>query len=86
MDFGFAGVPAITVICLLLAQLVKQTPINDKWIPIFCGVLGGILGVIQLYVIPEFPAHDLLAAIAIGITSGLAATGIHQIGKQLTEN
>jgi hypothetical protein len=32
---------------------------------------------------PDFPAKDILNAIAIGITSGLASTGADQIGKQL---
>ena len=47
------------------------------------GALGGILGVVGMYTVPNFPAEDLLNAIAIGIVSGLAATGADQIYKQL---
>lgn len=57
--------------------------IDDEWIPVIVGVSGGILGVIGMYVIPDFPAHDILNAIAVGIVSGLASTGVNQAYKQL---
>lgn len=84
MEFvSFAEVAAITVICFLAAEGVKATGLDKKWLPIICGTLGGILGPVAMLVVPEFPATDWLTAIAIGITSGLAATGAHQIGKRL---
>ena len=84
MDFGIAGVAAITVIAYVVGLIVKATPLNDKWIPIICGVAGGLLGVACLYLqIPDFPATDIINALAVGIVSGLAATGINQISKQL---
>ena len=83
MDFGIASVAAITVICYLVAQAVKATSIDNKWLPIISGTVGGILGLIGLYVMPDFPSNDILTAIAVGIVSGLAATGINQIYKQL---
>lgn len=86
MDFGFASVAAITVICFLVAQAIKATALDNKWLPVICGVLGGILGVVGMYVMPDFPAHDVLNAIAYGIVSGLAATGAHQIYKQQIDN
>ena len=61
MDFGIAGVAAITVICYL----------------------GGMAGVAGMYLIPEFPAGDVINAAAIGIVSGLASTGVHQVIKQV---
>lgn len=83
MDFlGIASVAAITVICFLAAEAVKATPLDNKWLPVICGILGGILGVVGMYVMPEFPANDIVTAIAVGIVSGLAATGAHQIYKQ----
>ena len=33
--------------------------------------------------VPDFPATDSLTAVAVGIVSGLAATGINQAAKQL---
>lgn len=84
MEFGIATVAAITVICYLVGLIVKATPFNnDKYIPIACGFVGGLLGIAALYIgLPEFPAQDPLTAIAVGIVSGLAATGFDQIIKQ----
>lgn len=66
------------------AQAVKATNLDNKWLPVICGVLGGILGVVGLYWIPEYPAQDIITAIAVGIMSGLAATGVNQVYKQLS--
>lgn len=85
MDFGIAGVAAITVICYLVAQGVKATPINNKWLPVICGIFGGVLGVVGLIIMPDFPASDYVTAVAVGIVSGLAATGANQIYKQLSK-
>lgn len=84
MEFGIASVAGITVICYLAAQAVKATNLDNKWLPVICGVLGGILGVFGLYWIPEYPAQDIITAIAVGIMSGLAATGVNQVYKQLS--
>ena len=73
---------AITVICYLIAIIIKATPLNKKWLPIICGISGGLLGIIGKYLIPQYPADDYITAIAIGIISGLAATGSNQIYKQ----
>lgn len=85
MDFyGITSVAAITVICALLAQAVKATPLDNKWLPVICGAFGGILGVVGSAVIPDFPAADPITAVAVGIVFGLAATGAHQVFKQLS--
>ena len=85
MEFGIGSVAAIVVIAYLAGMAVKATGINNKWIPIICGVVGGILGVLGMRLIPDFPAGDWITAAAVGIVSGLSATGINQIGKQLTK-
>ena len=85
MEFGIANVAAITVLVYLIAAGVKATALNNKWIPVICGMAGIILGLAALYLgMPDFPAHDPINAAAIGAVSGLAATGINQISKQLT--
>lgn len=82
--FGIAGVAAITLICYLIGIAAKNVSIlADKWIPTICGVLGAALGVAGMYIMPDFPATDWLTAAAVGIASGLAATGINQAVKQL---
>lgn len=84
MDFGFTAYPAIAVICFLLSQGIKATPLNNKWLPVICGTVGAALGVVGMLTVPAFPAMDPLSALAVGIVSGLAATGAHQAVKQLT--
>lgn len=85
MDFGIAGVAAVTVICYLIAQGVKATALDNKWLPVICGVCGGILGVVGMKVMPDFPAQDIITAAAVGVVSGFAATGVNQVYKQLTK-
>lgn len=82
MDFGIATVVAITVICYLIGAGIKVSPLNDKYIPVIIGIAGGILGVVGLKTMPDFPANDILNSVAVGIVSGLAATGVNQIFKQ----
>lgn len=79
-------VGAIVVICYLVGAVAKASGKVDKWIPCIVGTAGGILGVVGLHFMPDFPAHDILNAIAIGIASGLASTGVNQIVKQLSNN
>lgn len=82
-SFGIASVAVITVICYLIGQVVKASGVDNKWIPIVVGVAGGVLGVVGMHLMPDFPAQDYLTAVAVGIVSGLAATGIDQVAKQL---
>ena len=81
--FGIAGVAAITVICYLIGEGVKVSNLDSKFIPVIVGAAGGVLGVVGYFLMPDFPALDILTAVAVGIVSGLAATGINQAVKQL---
>lgn len=82
--FGLTTCVAIVVIAYLIGIAVKNIEaIDDKWIPVICGVVGAPLGVLALRIVPDFPATDYLTAVAVGIVSGLAATGINQVFKQL---
>lgn len=84
MDISQIGtILAIVVITYLIGLGAKTIPqIKDNLIPVIVGVCGGILGVIGMFVMPDFPANDILNAIAIGIVSGLSATGVNQVYKQ----
>ena len=85
MDITTLGtVTAIIAICYLIGLAVKAIPnIKDNLIPVIVGLCGGVLGVAGLYLMPEFPAEDVMNAVAIGIVSGLASTGVNQVYKQI---
>ena len=86
MDFGIASVAAITVIAYLVDIGCKAAgSVKDELIPVICGCVGAVLGIAGLYLMPDFPATDVINALAVGIVSGLAATGVNQIYKQLTK-
>lgn len=82
---GVATVVGITVICYLVGLGVKLSPLDDKWIPLIVGIAGGVIGAVGMKIIPDYPAGNIIDAIAVGIASGLAATGLDQIGKQLIQ-
>ena len=86
MDFGIATVVAITALVYIIGLGVKASNLDNKWIPVIAGVSGVILGIVALYAgVPDFPATDPMTAAAVGGASGLAATGLHQAKKQLSE-
>lgn len=82
----FVSVPAIVVVCYFVGMIAK-TFFNEKaerFIPVICGLCGAILGIVVFYTIPDFiGATNWITALAIGIVSGLSATGANQIYKQL---
>ncbi len=84
MEFmGIAGVAAISVVCYLMGEAVKLSPLDNKWIPLACGLMGGVLGIAAMYTVADFPAEDVLTALAVGIVSGLAATGANELVKHM---
>lgn len=81
--FGMATVAAVTALVYILGLGVKATRLDNKWIPVICGISGIILGLASyLGGMPDYPANDLLTA-AVGGVSGLAATGVDQAIRQL---
>lgn len=84
-SFGLGGVAVITIICYLVGQAVKVTPLDNKYIPVIVGICGGLLGIPGMMLMPDFPATDYMTAVAVGIVSGLAATGVNQAVKQISE-
>jgi len=86
--FDFAAIPAIVAICYFTAEVYKVFAAEDKYkhIPVLCAALGGILGAICFVAITDFiPADNIVNAVAIGLASGWAATGVNQTIKQEKE-
>jgi len=84
----FIAIPAITVLCYFGAELFKAFMSKDKYkhIPVLCGAVGLILGIICFLSIPGYiPAENVLVAASIGLVSGWAATGANQTWKQNTQ-
>ena len=79
-------IPVITTICFLIGKTIKATPIDSRWIPLMCLVIGSILGIFGYFFVPELHTGNPLIAIAMGAASGLAATGVHQCGQQMKES
>lgn len=87
-ELGFIAFPAIVIVCYLVGATLKAIGYTklDKFIPVICGFVGGCLGVIVFETIPGYiPAENWLMALAIGIVSGFASTGINQVYKQFKE-
>ena len=80
-----AGVAGITTLCYLLGLGLRLSPLDNKWIPLACGLAGALLGGAGLCWMPEFPSGNWIDALAVGAASGLAATGLDQLGKQLAD-
>lgn len=85
-DLGIVSVGTLTVIVFLICTAIKATTLDNKWLPVVAGVSGAVLGVVAMYIMPDFPAQDVLSALAIGIVSGFASTGIHQVFKQQSKS
>ena len=66
MDITTLGtVVGIVAICYVIGLGCKAyEKIPDKWIPVIMAVCGGALGVAGLYTMPDFPAGDVVNAIA----------------------
>lgn len=83
MTHQISTVLGITVICYLVGLGVNLSQLDNKWIPLIVGLAGGALGALGMTMIPDYPAGNLIDAIAVGIASGLAATGMDQLVSQL---
>ena len=82
-NIDIAGYASITAICFVIGAGIKASKLNDKFIPVIMGACGAALGLwATLAGVPDF-ASNVLDGIARGVVSGFAATGIHQIWKQL---
>lgn len=87
-DLEFLVFVPIAGICLFIGAGLKAigNETLKKFIPTLCAVSGSILAILAFYTIPNFiPAKNWLEALYIGIGSGLAATGLHQVYKQFSE-
>jgi len=77
------AIVALSYVVGLASKAAKKIP--DEWIPVIMAIVGGILGALGMGTIPDFPASDYITAVAVGAVSGLAATGVNQMYKQMNK-
>lgn len=80
---SFVGV--LNEIVKYISKSVFKKDIS-KYIPLFSIGFGIILGVAGYYIPKVEMGSNIIEAIFIGIAAGSAATGFHQVGKQLGKN
>lgn len=70
--------PVIMGLCLLLGNAIKTSvpKIPNNYIPLVLGLIGAIL----MVALNGLSVQNLI----VGLVSGLSATGVHQIKKELT--
>ena len=85
-EVNITTVPVIVVIVFACAALLKYTFGSDtfnRFIPLISCLLGIIFGVISFLFVPNvMPTDNAVVAVVLGASSGLSATGFHQIFRQ----
>lgn len=84
----FVSVPVIVTVVAGILELIKKAIDSNqkvlKFFPLIAAGLGAVLGIVAFFALPDIiPATNAFVAILVGASSGLAATGTHQVFKQL---
>lgn len=88
MDLSsYVTVVPIIIICYLVGLFCKAVKkIPESYIPVIVGVAGGLISVPAMYIMPAFPATDVITAISVGVMSGLVSTGVNQLYKKMKKD
>lgn len=78
-----AFVAALNEVTKLIFRCVNKNV--DRFIPIFSLVFGVALGVWGYYIPDVDMGKNIIEAVFIGLSAGAAATGCHQVYKQLSK-
>ena len=87
---SFHVIPVVVVGAYIIAEILKKlvlkTDEKRSILPIICGVIGAICGIVLYYIYPnalDTATNSAIGAIADGAFSGVLATGCNQIYKQV---
>lgn len=81
---NFATATPIVIVCYLVGLACKNIKkLPDNWIPVIVAFVGMIIAIPAFFWMPNFPAEDIFTALAVGIMSGFASTGVNQVYKQI---
>lgn len=85
MDFGIITYGAIAAICYAIGYVLKSLEnFQDEYIPAIVIISGVVLGLVSFILkVPDFPATDIINAIAVGAVSAGAAIAANQVVKQI---
>lgn len=86
LEFSIATITAFVGFLNELVKLISKKCFDkelNRYIPLFSIVFGLILGIAGYFIPNVEMGNNIIEAIFIGISAGCAATGIHQVGKQL---
>jgi len=70
----------IAVAAFIVGQIIKSLKVPNKFIPLICGVLGAVLGIVLPTV---FVGKDIVTCGILGLALGWGATGGYETVKQL---
>ena len=70
----------IAVAAFIVGQIIKSLKVPNKFIPLICGVLGAVLGIVLPTV---FVGKDVVTCGILGLALGWGATGGYETVKQL---
>lgn len=76
MDWNLFIIP----LTLIVVQLLKTLPAEDKWLPWFAVGIGGLLGLVWAVAQPEPSGMVYLEYVVQGIVYGASAAGIYDAG------
>ena len=71
--------------CVKLIASVFKKDLN-KYLPIISLVIGLGLGIAGYYIPGVDMGSNIIEAIFVGLAAGASATGVHQVGHQLTKD
>lgn len=70
----------IAVAAFIVGQIIKSLKVPNKFIPLICGILGAVLGIVLPTV---FVGKDIVTCGILGLALGWGATGGYETVKQL---
>lgn len=77
--------PLIVVLCFCIGEIVKKTANSEavnRYIPLIVGG-SGVAASILVNVGTGIEAGDVVQIVTVGLVSGLASTGVYELGKNL---
>ena len=89
LEFSIVTISSFVGVLNEIVKYISKTVFKkdiSKYIPLFSIGFGIILGITGFYIPNVAMGNNVVEAIFIGLAAGSAATGFHQVGKQLGKN